>query len=280
MKVLVNSYEICYIDIYMVFIYDFEVNKILLRRKISMEQRTELETNILVSEVRSNEIGTNEYERKIDPFAFSMDAEWMRYEPVTPWQRKTKELFLDAKAKGKLHSFTCMAIDPAVVDGKLVYQKGLPSAIGYGRTTWNKLLKNYAPSRNSRQLAETEYACKNLHIIGKLVEEEKWDSSKAWYTVCDDSREIADCCRKDDEQKGAILTGGKGICGFYDLGGGFKMIAQDPWKRDLNRDPYDSWILAVPHCEWPYGVFAIAQTRGNFGSCSYTKANIVQLAMD
>lgn len=74
----------------------------------------------------------SEFERRIDPLAFQLDADWLKYEPRTDRQKQTKELFLDARVKGRLHAFTCMAIDPSFdpITGKLVYQPGLPPAIG------------------------------------------------------------------------------------------------------------------------------------------------------
>ena len=110
-----------------------------------------------------------ELERKIDPLAFPMDADWMQYEPKTRRQMEIKKLFLDAKAKGRLHSFTCMAIDVSYDEetGKLIYKKGLPPAVGHSNRWWVDMLKNYAPDRNSRQMTKTEYARSEERRVGK-----------------------------------------------------------------------------------------------------------------
>lgn len=176
----------------------------------------------------------SEFERRIDPLAFQLDADWLKYEPRTNSQYQTKELFLDARAKGRLHAFTCMAIDPSFdpVTGEVVYQPGLPPAVGKSYKYWVTTFKNYAPERNSRVLAGTEGVCKNLELIRRLVTWKKVSVEMAWDAVCDHSAELGHFADSDNARNDFEPTGSREVCGFYDLGNASKMLAQNPWEED------------------------------------------------
>lgn len=175
----------------------------------------------------------SEFERHIDSLAFQLDADWLQYEPRTFRQKETKDLFLDAKAKGRLHAFTCMAIDPSfdLVTGEVVYQPGLLPAVGKSYNYWVTIFKNYAPERNSRVMTRTEGACKNLELIRRLVVWKKVSVEAAWEAVCDHSSELGHFVDSDNAQKGFEKTGSREVCGFYDLGNAYKILAEDPWEE-------------------------------------------------
>lgn len=222
-----------------------------------MNETTEMKINAFGG--RNKVIPQSEFERRIDPLRFQLDAGWLQYEPKTDRQCQTKELFLAARAKGRLHAFTCMAIDPSLdpVTGELVYQPGLPPAVGKSYKEWESMFENYAPDRNSRVLSKTEGVCKRLELIGRLVEWKKWSIEKAWNTVCDHSRKIGHFKDSDNAKNDFELTGSREICGFYDLGNTFKMLAEDPWEKSgkflvtsgsYNRDSRDYPINGYYHC--------------------------------
>lgn len=175
----------------------------------------------------------SEFERKIDPLAFQLDADWLKYEPRTDRQKQTKELFLDARVKGRLHAFTCMAIDPSLdpLTGEVVYQPGLLPAVGKSYNNWVAIFKNYAPERNSRVLTRTEGAGKNLELIRRLVTWKKVSVEAAWDAVCDHSAELGHFADSDNAQSCFELTGSREVCGFYDLGNVYKILAEDPWEE-------------------------------------------------
>ena len=174
----------------------------------------------------TSSIFESELECKIDPNIFA--GEWLNHQPTTRRQKETLNLYLDAKANGRLHTFTCMTIDPSVKDGKLVYQKGLPIETGFSQNQWAKMLKDYNPSRNSRQMTRTEFACRNLFLIQKLVKS-GYEIEEAWKAVCDDSRKIGHYRNSDNPKHGFEPTGSREVCGFCDLGNAWKFIAEDPW---------------------------------------------------
>lgn len=182
-------------------------------------------------EIEENETSStseSELECKIDPNIFA--GTWLKHQPTTKRQKETLALYQDAKAKGRLHTFTCMTIDPSVKDGKLVYQKGLPTKTGFSQNQWEKMLKDYNPSRNSRQMTRTEYACRNLFLIQRLVKS-GYEIDEAWKAVCDDSKNIGHYCNSDNNKYDFEPTGSREVGGFCDLGNSWKFIAEDPWEE-------------------------------------------------
>lgn len=188
--------------------------------KFEIEENEEKNENSSISE--------SELECRIDPNIFV--GECLEHQPTTPRQKETLALYQEAKAKGRLHAFTCMTVDPSVKDGKLVYQKGLPIKTGFSQRQWAKMLKEYNPSRNSRQMTRTEYACRNLFLIQRLVES-GYKIEEAWRAVCDDSREIGHYYNSDNAKGDFEPTGSREVCGFCDLANAWKFIAEDSWEE-------------------------------------------------
>lgn len=176
----------------------------------------------------NSSVSESELECRIDPNIFA--GEWLEHQPTTRRQEETLTLYQEAKAKGRLHTFTCMTVDPSIKDGKLVYQKGLPIRTGFSQRQWAKMLKEYNPSRNSRQMTRTEYACRNLFLIQRLVES-GYKIEDAWRAVCDDSREIGHYRNSENPKGDFEPTGSREVCGFCDLANAWKFIAEDPWEE-------------------------------------------------
>jgi len=181
-----------------------------------------------IVENETSSISGSELECRIDPNIFA--GAWLEYQPTSKRQKETLDLYQDAKAKCRLHAFTCMTIDPCVKDGKLVYQKGLSIKTGFSQRQWEKMMKDYNPSRNSRQMTRTEYACRNLYLIQKLVES-GYEIAEAWKAVCDDYRKIGHYSNSDNNKYDFEPTGSREVCGFCDLGNAWKFIANDPWEE-------------------------------------------------
>lgn len=217
----------------------------------------EEETEKIEEETEKNETSSifeSELECRIDPNLFA--GEWLNHQPTTRRQKETLNLYLDAKAKGRLHTFTCMTIDTSVKDGKLVYQKGLPIKTGFSQKQWEKMLKEYNPSRNSRQMTRTEHACRNLFLIQRLVES-GYEIKEAWEAVCDDSRKIGHYRNSDNHKNDFEPTGSREVCGFCDLGNAWKFIAEDSWDEaggfwaaggGYYSNGYDFPVADLGHC--------------------------------
>lgn len=163
-------------------------------------------------------------ECRIDCTTF--DGKWIEHHPTTSRQKMTLGIYQKAKRQGRLHDFTCMTFDPSIKDEKLVYQKGLPPAVGFSGTEWKKMLKEYNPSRNSRMMTITEYVCRNLFLIKRLVES-GYEIEEAWKFVCDDSQKIGHYANSDSHVYDFEPTGSRGVCGFYDLANTWKILAED-----------------------------------------------------
>lgn len=186
-----------------------------------------------IGENKTSSITESELECRIDPNTFA--GAWIEeYEPTSGKQLMTLNLYQDAKEKCRLHVFTCMTIDPSIKDGKLVYKKGLPIIAKFPYKQWEKMMKDYNPSRNSRAMTRTEFACRNLFIIQRLVES-GYEIAEAWKAVCDDSKMIGHYYNFNfgcnDHQNDYEPTGSSEVCGFCDLGNAWKFIAEDPWEE-------------------------------------------------
>lgn len=191
----------------------------------------------------------SEFECKIDPIIF--DGVWMEHEPSTERQKETLDLYKEAKSKGMLHSFTCMTIDPTVINKRLIYKKDQLPAVGLPQKKWKKILKEYNPRRNSRQMTRTEFICRNLFIIQKLVES-GYGIDRAWYAVCDDSKEIGHYNNSYDAKGYFETTGSREVCGFYDLANTSKLLAEDPWNKN------GGFWIAGGHCRYPSNIAPVA----------------------
>lgn len=80
-------------------------------------------------------------------------------------------------------------------------------------------------------LTRTEGVCKNLELIRRLVEWKKVPVEKAWDAVCDHSAKLGHFADSDNAQNSFEATGSREVCGFYDLGNAYKMLAEDPWEE-------------------------------------------------
>lgn len=223
------------------------------------------------------EIGENhfssksEMECRIDPTIF--EGEWLKHHPTTQKQKETLALYQDAKANGRLHAFTCMTVDPSIKDGKLVYQKGLPPAVGVSQIRWLRMLEEYDPSRNSRQMTKTEYACRNLFIIQKLVES-GCEIEEAWIAVCDDSKKIGHYRNQDKPKDDFELTGTREVCGFCDLANTWKFLAKDPWDED------DATWTAGGSCNCDSSNSSVATLRKLYYEFDIMPDGVAELALD
>ena len=79
-------------------------------------------------------------------------------------------------------------------------------------------------------MTRTEYACRNLYLIQKLVKS-GYEIAEAWEAVCDDSRKIGHYRNSDNPKNDFETTGSREVCGFCDLGNAWKFLAEDPWEE-------------------------------------------------
>ena len=208
-------------------------------RLISAEMRDGyLLTKFEIGENLTYSISESELECRIDPNTF--EGEWLEHKPTTKRQKEMLALYQDAKAKDRLHAFTCMTIDASVENEKVLYKKGLEPETSLSILQWENLFKACYPSRNSRLMTRTEYVCRNLFLIRRMVEVGGYKIEDAWESVCDDSKRIGNYCNSEKRENKSCYepTGSREVCGFYDLANAYKLLAKDPWEKN------DGYLLA------------------------------------
>ena len=133
---------------------------------------------------------TEQLEFRIDPNQF--EGEWLKYKLNDFNQNKILDLYEQAKKQERLHSFTCVMLEPSIVkeevagirptvEEKVVCNKNVIPTVTTQKT-WSKILKGYNPARNSRQMTITEFICFTLFLVKKYINE-GYTVSKAWELV-------------------------------------------------------------------------------------------------
>lgn len=199
------------------------------------------------------------YEVKIDPFIFPAFIDC--WAPKSQNQQKLLDCFLDAKRNDRLHTFTCMCLDPSfsIRDDEevpippkcfqhnsteyaslssikqLIFVKDTLPGINISPQDWISLFKSFNPHRNSRLMSRTEYICKCIYIILKLMDL-GWRVEHAFEAVCDDSQAIGNY--KPYWSDLVNLTGSYEEAGFYDLVNTSKILAPDPWEKSSDIIPF------------------------------------------
>lgn len=214
------------------------------------------------------------YEVKINPFDFpKFDGPFSR----TSNSKNEEDLldcFLDAKRNDRLHTFTCMCLDPSfsIRDDEyeipippaclatpsyrrkypygssetlssikqLIFVKDTLPGINISPNDWLLLFRKFNPIRNSRLMTRTEYVCRCIHIIIKLVEF-GFSANDAFNMVCNNSEIIGNYSPLYQNghypsdgycDKFCKLTGSDKIVDFYDLANTSKILAPDPWESN------------------------------------------------
>lgn len=218
----------------------------------------------------------SKHEVNVDPF--SLISFVSSRSPKSSEQEILINRFMEAKEENQLHTFTYMNINPSYCaeTKQLVYMEDFTPALHIPYTKWRILLSQFNPARNSRMMAATEYSCKCIDIIFKLVEFYECTEDYAWEQLCDNSGEIG-------------LYDSKSLCehftGSYnrfpdlkDLAGIRKFLAPDPW------DLHNLCCVASGDYRWPSenndpiaSIFGLTTDPSNRASCAHC---VGELAMD
>ena len=161
----------------------------------------------------------------VEASKLSMDDEFMQYKPFGARQTKLKLLLSEIIQKG-IDDFYCPNCNPSINEDNtgIVFKVGENPVTGKSYEWWEKVAKEFMPERHSRLGTISEYVAFLGVFIKRLVEEKKWSIANAWYTVCDDSRDLRTYyngiyCSK------AIRV--RKILGFYDLTNFIKILSED-----------------------------------------------------
>lgn len=164
----------------------------------------------------------------IEASKLCMSDEIMQHEPQTEREETLKKLLERAISRG-IKDFYRPICDPWTINNRIYHTIGKYSAVGYSYKYWEKAAKAFYPKRHSRLGTRLEYVA-FLGFLMKKMLEKGWSVAEAWDAVCNDSIKLGYY----------INSGGKltfqptvstGICGFYDLGNTFKILAEDEDER-------------------------------------------------
>ena len=170
----------------------------------------------------------NTFEIRVDPNTFHGD--WLNHKPISCAEEVAIKTYQRDKRRGELPTFSCMTVDPAIKDGKLVYEKGLKPAIGFNYPFWKRILREFDPTRNSRMMSKTEYIYRNMLIVQNLFEA-GWSVEDSWKAVFRDSKEIGVFRHTIQGNYKMQPTGSYQIGGFYDLGNTRKLLSRDFFQK-------------------------------------------------
>lgn len=159
----------------------------------------------------------------------SLEDAFLKHEPTTNNQRRLKNSLIAGITAG-LKDFRCTAIDPSLdEDENLVYEAENKPDFGYSAKFWVKKLKQFMPEKNSRMGLLKEHDALLGLLIKCLTEEEKWEVSKAWKAVCDDSEklELDRCYNSENAKHDFETTGIRKVWLLYNLAKTRKIIADN-----------------------------------------------------
>lgn len=162
----------------------------------------------------------------IEASKLSLKDKFLEYEPKTNHQKRLKRTLTVAINAG-LNDFRRPAMDPSFKDDKIVYEAGLMPATGKSFNWWSENAKKFMPEKNSRLGTGTQYDAFLGVLIKYLINEGVYTVSKAWWAVCDDSKELGHYCNSKNAKGSFEATGSRRIGLFYDLANTNKFLSHD-----------------------------------------------------
>ena len=147
--------------------------------------------------------------------------------PMTYEQKVFKNELLTVIRKG-VKDFWKPRFDPTFDENNKGIAFALDSYIATERTYkwWVNAAKEFWPERNSRLGTYSQYVA-FLGVLIKTLFESGWSLLRAWHAVCNDSSCIGHYCDSNDAKFELEKNASREICGFYDLGNAFKLLASD-----------------------------------------------------
>ena len=154
-----------------------------------------------------------------------MDDDFMKYQPQTEMEVKTKDLIAEAIVF-KVKNYYRSVMDPSFTINGIDYIAGVMPAVGKSYNWWKEMAEKYAPYRKSRLCTRREYGA-FLGVLIKMLVAEGKSVEWAWNAVCNDSKELGHYWNSENAKHEFEPTGSRCICGFYDLANTCKILAED-----------------------------------------------------
>lgn len=162
----------------------------------------------------------------IEASKLSLDDEFMQHIPATKAEERLKD-WLKYVISKKVKDFYRPVIDPSLnFDGKLVYVTGLRPALGKSYNWWANNAQKASHWSKARLGTKDEYITFCGVLIKKLVEN-GWSVADAWDAVSNDSTKLGNYKNSVDGMLPPKTTGSNEVCGFFDLGNTYKILAGD-----------------------------------------------------
>lgn len=157
--------------------------------------------------------------------------DFLQFDPETEGEEKLKNRLIEVIKKG-VKDFWRPICDPSFNEDEtgICFVVGKTPAVAKSYSWWEKAAREFCPERKSRLFTEPEYVAFLGVFIKKLIES-GLKTEEAWYTVCSNSNEIGHYCDSKNAKHLFEETGSRGICGFYDLGNTYKILAgSEEWS--------------------------------------------------
>ena len=164
---------------------------------------------------------------RIEASKISLDDEFMQHNPKTKSEEELKELIRKV-ITSKVKDFWRPRLDPSFSEdeARICYVAGDVPAVGKSYIWWRRIAKKYNTKCRSRLGTRLEYVA-FLGVLIKALISEGWDVADAWDAVCNNSTKLGHYWNSENAKNGLELTGSREICGFFDLGNTYKLLAMD-----------------------------------------------------
>ncbi len=191
-----------------------------------IKEEKSVSTSKELDKTRSLEITNLADERlmRIDPTAKGF------YDKVLHFRTKDKKInsFIEIVRETQevgLVPFWRPVMDPTEIDGKIVYQKGKPPAVGHSYKWWKDTAEQMLPIQGNIWLpgSEYQYYADKVDLINQYVAEGH-DLEEAIEGVVLNSAKFGHFADSEGAQRDFETTGSRKICGRYDLGNCCKLL--------------------------------------------------------
>lgn len=175
--------------------------------------------------------GTQEWLDKYFPIVrastLSLEDEFLKHEPTSKSQKKTKEEIISAIKSG-LCDFRAQRMDSTLDENdNLCYKAGERPAVEKIAKWWYENAEKFLPEKKSRLGTNKERYAFLALLIKYLIEKENYTVSRAWKAVCDQSKNLGHFKDSKNAIRDLEPTGSRRVGEWYDLGNTWKVIVND-----------------------------------------------------
>ena len=164
--------------------------------------------------------------KRVPASKLRLDDKFLKYRPKTMAERIFKE-DIETAIKNGLQDFWCPIYAPSFDDnGCICYEPGKMPAVGMSYNWWSRMAKLFCPECGSRLGNRVKYTAFIAIIIKELVAS-GWKVDDAWSAVRNDSKKLGHYRNSQDAKHNFEPTGSREVCGWYDLGNCYKILAED-----------------------------------------------------